>query len=80
MLFTLAHECGHLVAHHNPTESFAVIDETTDEEGPSNPKRTNEERYANAFASALLMPRASVGIARKKVREMAKITQDVVGG
>ncbi|MGH6935441.1 MAG: ImmA/IrrE family metallo-endopeptidase, partial [Methylocella sp.] len=79
MLFTLAHECGHLVAHHNPTESFAVIDETTDEEGSSNPNKTSEERYANAFASALLMPRASVGIALKKVREIAKITQDVVG-
>jgi Zn-dependent peptidase ImmA (M78 family) len=79
MLFTLAHECGHLVAHHNPTESFAVIDETTDAEGPSSPNKANEERYAHAFASALLMPRASVGIALKKIREKAKITQDAVG-
>jgi Zn-dependent peptidase ImmA (M78 family) len=79
MLFTLAHECGHLVAHHNPTESFAVIDESTDAEGPSSPNKANEERYAGAFASALLMPRASVGIALKKIREAAKITQDALG-
>jgi Zn-dependent peptidase ImmA (M78 family)/transcriptional regulator with XRE-family HTH domain len=79
MLFTLAHECGHLVAHHNPAESFAVIDETTNAEGPSSFNEANEERYANAFASSLLMPRASVGVALKKIREMAKIAQDAVG-
>jgi Zn-dependent peptidase ImmA (M78 family) len=79
MLFTLAHECGHLVAHHNATESFAVIDETTDAEGPPIANMPNVERYANAFASALLMPRASVGIALKKIREKAKIAEDAVG-
>jgi Zn-dependent peptidase ImmA (M78 family) len=79
MLFTLAHECGHLVAHHDATESFAFIDETTEAEGPSSSNRANEERYADAFASGLLMPRASVGIALKKIREMAKIKQDAVG-
>jgi Zn-dependent peptidase ImmA (M78 family) len=79
MLFSLAHECGHLVAHHNPAQSFAIIDETTDAEGPSSFNEANEERYANVFASALLMPRVSVGVALKKIREMAKITQDAVG-
>jgi hypothetical protein len=44
MLFTLAHECAHLVAHHDPAESFAVIDETTDTEGVGGPKK-GEERY-----------------------------------
>lgn len=79
MLFTLAHECGHLIAYHDPPESFAIIDETTDTEGPSNFNEANEERYANAFASALLMPQASIGVALRKIREMAKITQDAVG-
>jgi Zn-dependent peptidase ImmA (M78 family) len=78
MLFTLAHECAHLVAHHDPAESFAVIDETTDTEGVGGPKK-GEERYADAFASALLLPRASVGLTLRKVREIAKIAQDEVG-
>ena len=26
MLFTLAHEIGHLVAHHDPSASFAIVD------------------------------------------------------
>lgn len=78
MLFTLAHEIGHLVAHHDPAQSFAVIDELIDVEGAS-PKRPNAERYADAFASALLMPSPSVGMALKKVREIAKITANEIG-
>lgn len=49
MLYTLAHELGHLLAHRDtPTvdEDFGV--------------KTPKEQFANAFAANLLMPRAAV--------------------
>src|ERR1700726_4590197 len=49
MLFTLAHECGHLIAHHDPSVSFAVIDQSTAAEGDP-AVNTAEERFANTFA------------------------------
>ncbi|MGB8900094.1 MAG: ImmA/IrrE family metallo-endopeptidase [Methylocella sp.] len=79
MLFTLAHECGHLVSHHDARESFAVVDETTGSEDNTSLMEASIERYANAFASALLMPRESIGVALKKIREIAKINQEEVG-
>ncbi|MBP2292669.1 ImmA/IrrE family metallo-endopeptidase [Azospirillum rugosum] len=78
MLFTLAHEIGHLVAHHDPAQSFAIIDELIDVEG-ANPSQPDAERYADAFASALLMPSPSIGIALKKIRDIAKVSSDEVG-
>ena len=78
MLFTLAHELGHLVAHHDPSHSFAVIDDHADDLGLSSRDGT-DEAYAQAFASTLLMPSAGVGIALKKVRELAKSTNNELG-
>ncbi len=78
MLFTLAHELGHLIAHHDPLSSFAVIDETTGSDADR--RGTNaEERYADTFASALLMPPDSTGIALKKIRSLAKTDSGVIG-
>jgi Zn-dependent peptidase ImmA (M78 family)/transcriptional regulator with XRE-family HTH domain len=50
MLYTLAHELGHLLAHR---------DTPTVDEGPFGLK-TPKERFANAFAANLLMPRAAL--------------------
>jgi Zn-dependent peptidase ImmA (M78 family) len=68
MLFTLAHELGHLLAHHDPNEPFAAIDEDVENKPDSN---RLEERYANAFASALLMPSEGFAVALRKIRELA---------
>jgi Zn-dependent peptidase ImmA (M78 family) len=76
MLFTLAHEIGHLVAHHYSDE-FAVID--GDIENPYSSGAPSDEAYANAFASALLMPRAAVGITLRTIRARGRITGDQIG-
>jgi Zn-dependent peptidase ImmA (M78 family) len=78
MLFTLAHELGHLIAHHDPSGEFAVIDDQEDE-AELRPAGGLDEAYVHAFASALLMPRASVGIALKKIRELTKSTANELG-
>lgn len=59
MLFTLAHEVGHLVARHGQrNEDFALMDGEVGNEVSS--ARTDEERFADAFASSLLLPRLGV--------------------
>lgn len=78
MLFTLAHELGHLVAHHSPSNSYATIDENIESDG-SRPADNKGEEYANAFASSLLLPRASIGIALRKIRELIKKSGDELG-
>ena len=78
MLFTLAHELGHLMAHHDPLQSFAVIDDEEDDTG-WHARDGTEEAYAHAFASSLLMPRAGVGIALQKVRDLAKSPGNELG-
>lgn len=65
MLFTLAHEIAHLIAHHNAAESFAVIDIVA--ERPS-AKKNATEFYAHSFASCLLMPAQGVGLALQQIR------------
>lgn len=60
MLFTLAHEIGHLVAHHSRGDDVAFVDVEGFESSPS---RSGGERYANAFAQCLLLPAAGVGVA-----------------
>ena len=77
MLFTLAHEIGHLVAHHSANKTYATIDENIERE--SSAPVSKEEQYADAFASALLMPRGGVGIALKKVRELTRQSADEIG-
>lgn len=78
MLFTCAHELGHLVAHHDPRADFAEIDAMKDIE--SQRSSNQKERFAHAFASALLLPPTGVGIVLKKIREMKKIPLDSAVG
>jgi Zn-dependent peptidase ImmA (M78 family) len=68
MLFTLAHEIGHLIAHHDPNERFAVVDLQTEKRTKAAKSAT--EFYAHAFASCLLMPPQGIGITLRKIREM----------
>ena len=69
MLFTLGHEIGHLVAHHRSGTSFAVFD-GHNSTGSIRRRRFAGERFADAFASALLLPISGVGITLGKVREI----------
>jgi Zn-dependent peptidase ImmA (M78 family) len=76
MLFTLAHEIGHLIAHHEVGQAFAVVDFSA--ERPR--KRKNAlESYAHAFASALLMPSRGVAIALEQIRGLGKRGGEPIG-
>jgi len=77
MLFTLAHEIGHLTAHHDPDKWSAIIDVQT-ETRPSATKN-QAEFYAHAFASCLLMPREGIAITLRKIREMQQKANKELG-
>lgn len=68
MLFTLAHEIGHIIAHHDPEKGSAIVDVQTETRPQAS--RNAPEFYAHAFASCLLMPRRGVAITLRKIREM----------
>ena len=78
MLFTLAHELGHILTHHNDHE-VVVLD--LPEDIGELPRRSarQEEAFANAFASCLLLPREGVAVALRKIREMIGVHGDAVG-
>jgi Zn-dependent peptidase ImmA (M78 family) len=76
MLFTLAHEIGHIIAHHEPGQAFAVVDLSA--ERPR--KRKNAiESYAHAFASAVLMPARGVAIALERIRAIGERGGEPIG-
>merc|ERR1711916_51690 len=50
--FTIAHEIGHIILHHNIDEEISEVDYRT-----SDRQFNRKEFQANAFASALLMPK-----------------------
>jgi Zn-dependent peptidase ImmA (M78 family) len=77
MLFTLAHELGHIIAHHGE-ESFAVLDVPGDIQ-VMRPRRRAEEGFADAFASCLLLPRHGLGIALKTIRKTLHSTNEQIG-
>jgi Zn-dependent peptidase ImmA (M78 family) len=77
MLFTLAHEIGHLIGHHNPHESFAVVDAQTEKRTQAHKNIT--EFYAHAFASCLLMPKSGIWITLRKIREMQRGSDKALG-
>lgn len=74
MLFTLSHELGHLLAHHND-KNFAVIDKNVN----LYKKQRLEEAFAHAFASELLMPRTGVGMTLRAIRKALDINGDNFG-
>lgn len=76
MLFTLAHELGHLLAH-TTDDDFASIDPLGSVE--RRPQVQLEERFANTFASELLLPRAGVGVALQAIRAAHGIGDGPVG-
>lgn len=76
MLFTLAHELGHLLAH-SCRNDFASIDPIG-----SVSRRAighDEERFANDFASELLMPQAGVGVALREIRDAYANREQPIG-
>jgi len=76
MLFTLAHEIGHLIAHHELGQTFAVVDLSA--ERPR--KRKNaKEAYAHVFASSLLLPSRGVAIALEQIRGLGKRSGEPIG-
>ncbi len=77
MLFTLAHELGHLVCHHSE-ERFLAYDKDIFEMA-SNITARKEETFANNFASRLLMPEAGVGVALNKVRQKIQAQGEYLG-
>jgi len=71
MLFTLAHEIAHCLSHHNADLEYAVFD-GVNEVGKLRKRVRDQEGFADAFASCLLMPAGGVAVALKKVREITK--------
>lgn len=78
MLFTLAHEMGHLIAHKGDPHGFATLDWLTEDDGSSEDRKL-AEAFANAFASCLLLPASGVGVALRKIREIAQLEEDQMG-
>lgn len=70
MLFTMAHEFGHLVAHHDDrANGYAHFDRKDEFDGMTSAPRKREEKFADAFSSALVLPRYGVLLAIKAIRE-----------
>ena len=78
MLFTLAHELGHLIAHHGKGQEFATID-FEDQTGRIKRSVKKPEAFADTFAGCLLLPKEGVGIALKKIRELVRAQSDSIG-
>lgn len=74
MLFTLAHEIGHLIADHGEQE-FATVDRPSDVE-QIKASKDPEEAFADAFASCLLLPRAGVQEALHDFSERPSVSED----
>jgi Zn-dependent peptidase ImmA (M78 family) len=76
MLFTLAHELGHLLAHHR--ENRSVVFDLASEIG--NVRHSSKrELFVDAFATNLLMPADGVAVALTQIRESLKVKTDAVG-
>ena len=73
MFFTLAHEVGHIIAHHRDQTSFGNIDF---ENLRTTKKSREEEVFAFAFASDLLLPVEGVANALKYIRKQFEISVD----
>jgi Zn-dependent peptidase ImmA (M78 family) len=76
MLFTLAHELGHLLAHHRQPRS--ALFEVASQIGNLR-HRNKKEAFVDAFASALLMPQEGVAIALREIRRALNVGRDALG-
>jgi Zn-dependent peptidase ImmA (M78 family)/transcriptional regulator with XRE-family HTH domain len=77
MLFTLAHEIGHLIAHHG--ENRAVVFDLATRIGGSERHSSRPESFVNAFASVLLMPASGVGRALREIRQYLETDSESIG-
>ncbi|WP_417372262.1 ImmA/IrrE family metallo-endopeptidase [Gelidibacter japonicus] len=73
MLFTLAHELGHVLNHHHSENYFYYDKRIT---GNLRSTKGQQERFANAFASALLLPPQGVALTINKIRQIYQIPED----
>lgn len=76
MLFSIAHELGHIIAHHR-TDNVAIFERASQFGGGGRHRKS--EAFVNAFASALLMPDRGVGMMLKNVREILNVTAPSIG-
>ena len=76
MLFTIAHELGHIIAHHR-IDKLAIFERVSQISGRGS--RYKHEAFVNAFASVLLMPERGVGLMLKKVRDILNVTSPEIG-
>ena len=76
MLFTLAHELGHLIAHRS-NDPLAVFDQASQVGGLR--RSTKAEMFVNAFASVLLLPDQGVARALQKFRQFYGVSSDSLG-
>ncbi len=67
MLYTLAHELGHILAHHKTDENFVKFDKHI-----SLRDRKADEAFCNAFASSLLLPIEGLAATIQKLRDHFK--------
>ncbi|MEQ9490137.1 MAG: ImmA/IrrE family metallo-endopeptidase [Alphaproteobacteria bacterium] len=75
MLFTLAHELGHILAHHRDQDS-AIFEKASEIGGPKQRKR---EAFVDAFASILLLPSEGIGRMLAEIRRMFQIPDGPLG-
>ncbi|WP_192812868.1 ImmA/IrrE family metallo-endopeptidase [Rhizorhabdus wittichii] len=76
MLFTFAHELGHIIAHHR--EGHAPIFERASHIGNFK-KHTRSEGFVDAFASNLLLPDTAIARALQTIRDHFQIRSPVIG-
>ncbi len=76
MFFTLAHELGHILTHHQE-QSFLAVDEQSF--NPNTKRQGSEEAFAHAFASELLMPVGGVGSTLRVIRDVLSVQVDYIG-
>jgi len=76
MLFTLAHELGHILAHHR--KGHAPVLERASSIGNFR-HRSRSEGFVDAFASNLLLPDRGIARALQTIREHYRIKSPVVG-
>jgi Zn-dependent peptidase ImmA (M78 family)/transcriptional regulator with XRE-family HTH domain len=76
MLFTLAHELGHLLAHHR--EDRSVVFDLASQIGNVR-HGSKKELFVDAFASNLLMPADGVALALEEIRQNLKVKADAIG-
>jgi Zn-dependent peptidase ImmA (M78 family) len=78
MLFTLAHEVGHLITHHRDLNRSVTFD-LAGQIGNPGRYRSQSEFFVNAFASVLLLPARGVGKFLQQVRKRLGITNPSIG-